>query len=887
MLHADTADQNPPKEIKLSEYAAPGYVTTDTGLVFDIHEGETRVTSTLCVERRVDAADTLYLDGEDVSLVRVCVDGRELSSNEYAVSEEGLTIHGLTERHEIEIVTDIKPEENTALEGLYRSSSMYCTQCEAQGFRKITYYQDRPDVLSRFTTTVIADGERYPTLLSNGNPIASRELEGGRKSVTWQDPFPKPSYLFALVAGDLAMIEDTFTTMSGRQVTLQIFSEPHNIGQCDYAMDVLKRSMAWDEERFGREYDLDIFMIVAVEDFNMGAMENKGLNIFNTSCVLASPDTATDAAYERVEAVVAHEYFHNWSGNRVTCRDWFQLSLKEGFTVFRDAEFSSDMNSRPVKRIEDVKFLRAVQFAEDASPLAHPVRPQSYLEISNFYTTTIYEKGAEVVRMYQSLIGEEAFRRGTDAYFDRFDGAAATTDDFAAAMAEAGGVDLAQFKLWYEQAGTPRLDVTDSFAGGALTLSISQDCPATPNQPDKAPFHMPVEIGLLDASSGGELAVDTLAVDGAHVARHGNSLTVSLREADTTLKINGLEAKPVVSFLRNFSAPVNVTYARPDAELAFLARHDADGFVRWDALQSLWVKRFTEGETIEGVDLLDVVGTIAADACAQDIDPPTALLCAAMISVPEVDYLFEQLNGFQVMQVLDTRDAVVAELSHAHADTWLRLYERFAPTSAYAPDAAGMAARGLRNTALIYVATDAMPEQAGELILSHYHGADNLTDRRAALALACRLAVPQRVREEVLSDFYAKWHQEALVMDLWFNLQASAPTTTADGVKDLEQHELFSVKNPNRARSVIGAFGMLNHRNFHADDGSGYDYLKDAVLRLDALNPQLASRVCTPLTRWQRYEPARQALMTKRLGDMASATLSKDLFEIVNKSLAA
>lgn len=474
--------QGLPQAIALADYQAPDYRTVKTDLVFDIRDGVTEVTSTLDIQRQNPQGSVLQLDGQELELVSVELDGRLLSSNEFQIHSEQLLLQDLQDQHQLRIVTRIHPEQNTALEGLYRSSKMYCTQCEAQGFRKITYYQDRPDVLSKFTTTIIADEARYPNLLSNGNLIAEEQLADGRKKVTWEDPFAKPCYLFALVAGDLAVLEDQFITMSGRNVALKIFSEPHNIEQCHYAMDALKRSMRWDEERFGREYDLDIFMIVAVEDFNMGAMENKGLNIFNTSCVLASKDTATDDAYQRVEAVVAHEYFHNWSGNRVTCRDWFQLSLKEGFTVFRDAEFSADMNSRAVKRIEDVGFLRSIQFAEDASPLAHPIRPSSYIEISNFYTTTIYEKGAEVVGMYRTLLGDEKFRRGTDLYFDRHDGQAATTDDFMRAMSDAGGIDLNQFRRWYEQAGTPNLRVEERYENATLTLSIEQSCPPTPGQ---------------------------------------------------------------------------------------------------------------------------------------------------------------------------------------------------------------------------------------------------------------------------------------------------------------------------------------------------------------------------------------------------------------------
>ena len=871
-----------PVEIRLADYRAPGYTTTDTNLVFDIHDGQTRVTSTLTVKRLEAEANTLQLYGQSLELVSVKVDGRLLSGNEYQLDEEGLELNGLDASHQIEIETLIKPEENTALEGLYRSSKMYCTQCEAEGFRKITYYQDRPDVLAKFTTTVIADGEQYPTLLSNGNCVASETLDGGRRSVTWEDPFPKPSYLFALVAGDLEVLEDEFITRSGRSVKLQIFSEPHNIGQCGYAMDVLKRSMRWDEERFGREYDLDIFMIVAVEDFNMGAMENKGLNIFNTSCVLASPDTATDAAYERVEAVVAHEYFHNWSGNRVTCRDWFQLSLKEGFTVFRDAEFSSDMNSRAVKRIDDVKFLRAVQFAEDASPLAHPVRPQQYIEISNFYTTTIYEKGAEVVRMYHTLLGEEAFRAGSDAYFDRFDGSAATTDDFAEVMAEAGGIDLTQFKLWYDQAGTPQLVVRESFDDGVFCLTIEQRCEATPNQPEKLPFHMPIVMGLIDPNSGSAVDLAALQIEPS-VQLRSDDILFSLRDSVATMKMSGLQEKPVVSFLRNFSAPVKVHYERPDEELALLAKHDADGFVRWDALQSIWLNHFAQN-TI--VDPLTVVGELAQQASVADVSVANQLLFASMLTVPEVDYLFEQLDHFEVVPLLAARDATVMAMAEQHATLWAEIYARYAAQGGFSADASSMAARSLRNIAFSNLALGLGAQEAGELISSHYHRANNLTDRRAALSMVCRHpTVDAQLTQEILLDFYNKWQHEALVMDQWFNLQASSPKNGVAEIQALERHELFNPKNPNRARAVFAAFGMLNHHNFHADDGSGYDYLADAVLRIDAMNPQLAARLCTPLTRWQRYEPARRSMMSSRLERMTANELSKDLYEIVTKSL--
>ena len=875
------------KEVLLSDYAPPSYRTESVELTFDIRDGSTVVTSRLQVNQEDKTASELYLDGQELELLSVTLDGTVLSSNEYVVDDDGLTIPNLAADHEIEIVTRITPEENTALEGLYKSSQMYCTQCEAEGFRKITYFQDRPDVLAKYTTTIIADGERYPTLLSNGNLINTETLADARKKVTWQDPFPKPSYLFALVAGNLSLIEDTFTTMSGRSVVLRIYSEPHNIDQCHYAMDVLKRSMRWDEERFGREYDLDIFMIVAVEDFNMGAMENKGLNIFNTSCVLATPDTATDAAYQRVEAVVAHEYFHNWSGNRVTCRDWFQLSLKEGFTVFRDAEFSGDMNSKAVKRIEDVGFLRTLQFAEDAGPLAHPVRPDSYLEISNFYTTTIYEKGAEVVGMYETLLGWDKFREGSDLYFDRFDGSAATTDDFAAVMSEVGDVDLTQFKLWYQQSGTPEVSVSEVFSDGKLSLSIAQTCPPTPRQPKKEPFHMPILIGLLD-DQGHPLNVQNLQVDCADAVRivdDGESLLLELRQSDVELNVAGLKSKPVVSFLRDFSAPIKVDYQRPVGELGFLVEHDVNGFVRWDALQTLWIEYF-QGDSSE--DLVALSGKIARQALDAN-DAEVRQLLALMLHVPEMSYLFEALDEFEVDDLLDRRGGLLDTLAQAHGELWKSLYEKYSDEAAFSPDAESAAKRALKNIAFEYLVRGSGAEDKAALVTNHYERADNLTDRRAALRVALLDAsFPKEIREELLSDFYNKWQNEALVIDLWFNLQAQSPVLSLEELKRLEEHDAFEMKNPNRARAVFSVFGMLNHKLFHAIDGSGYKYLADIVSHMDELNPQMASRMCIPLTQWRRYDIERQERMQDALKTLAAREdMSKDLYEMVSKALAS
>ena len=884
---AETA-QATAKAIYLADYCPPGYTTTQTDLHFDICDGQTTVLSTLHIERLDAAAGSIELLGEELTLVSIALDGRELATNEYVLTNRSLVIFNLAERHQLKIVTQICPEENTALEGLYRSSSMYCTQCEAEGFRKITYYQDRPDVLAKFTTTIVADAARYPNLLSNGNLIDEAQLADGRRQVTWQDPFPKPSYLFALVAGDLAVLEDTFITMSGREVKLQIFSEAHNIDQCDYAMDALKRSMRWDEEAFGREYDLDIFMIVAVEDFNMGAMENKGLNVFNTSCVLASPNTATDEAYQRVEAVVAHEYFHNWSGNRVTCRDWFQLSLKEGFTVFRDAEFSSDMNSRAVKRIEDVGFLRSIQFAEDAGPLAHPVRPSSYMEISNFYTTTIYEKGAEVVRMYHTLLGADAFRKGTDLYFDRHDGTAATTDDFAAAMADAGQIDLAQFKRWYQQPGTPRVAVEESFADGVLTLKITQSPADLPNQEHQQPFHMPLAMGLID-SHGDSISLDTANLDSSsdmELRDNAQTLLLGAKDAVSQVRISGLTAKPVVSFLRGFSAPVKVSHQRDDAELAFLVQYDTDGFVRWDAMQTLWTQHF-DANVEANVNPVATLGELAKSAM-HCTTPEQQLLAATMLSVPNENYLFEQLRGFEVDTLLDARDAAVASAATAHAGLWAELVERYDTDQSYQPDAQGMAQRALGNVAFSYLSKTVQGSVLEELLQARYAKADNLTDRRTVLGIACRSAgIGGEFRRSLLQDFHQAWKDYALVIDLWFNLQAQSPLIDIAGLKALVAHPDFDAKNPNRVRSVYAAFGMLNNRKFHALDGSGYQFLADAIMQLDALNPQIASRLTTPLTRMGRYDSARQRLMRSHLNTMSeSPTLSRDLYEIVIKSLA-
>ncbi len=887
-----------PKAIHLKDYEAPTHRIEATDLTFDLESGTTTVTSRLKVVRASASTEDvpLVLDGQELELVSVAIDGVELGSNEYQLDDDTLTLPDLPPACEVQIVNQIHPEDNTALEGLYKSRTMYCTQCEAQGFRKITYYQDRPDVLSVFTTTIIADASEYPVLLSNGNLRSDELLDDGRRKVVWADPFPKPSYLFALVAGDLALLSDEFTTCSGRNVTLEIYSESHNIEQCHYAMDVLKRSMRWDEETFGREYDLDIFMIVAVEDFNMGAMENKGLNVFNTSCVLATRDTATDQAYQRVEAVVAHEYFHNWSGNRVTCRDWFQLSLKEGFTVFRDAEFSSDMNSRTVKRIEDVNRLRSVQFAEDSGPLAHPVRPDSYIEISNFYTPTVYEKGAEVVRMLQTIVGQDDFRRGSDLYFERHDGQAVTTDDFRNAMSAVTPRNLDQFQLWYEQAGTPQLTVGSTCtAEEGLVVNIAQACPATPGQTEKLPFHIPICIGLLDDAGNSLIGAELALQSDSDIEIRQDTLVLHLRSQATSLTVTGISGTPHVSFLRGFSAPVRVNYPRESAELAFLALHDTDGFAAWDVLQTLLVReieRLQAASTVSPVviDLFEALIRRALDCAELDTDSRNEqrFLLAAMLTIPDENYLFEQLSPVDVDGVCNARDRLRQTLATQLQTQWQSLYTTNTAGEPYSPDASGMSRRGLNNIALDYLSLALDGTALSGQLRSHYDDADNLTDRRAVLVATVNSQnLDPAFKDRLLAEFYDRWREEALVVNLWFSAQASARDCTAEKLSRLAEHPAFDLRNPNKVRAVYTAFANFNHRNFHAPDGSGYELMGDMVITMNNQNPQMAAALAKPLTRWRRYQGQRQQLLQKVLKRIAACEdLSTDVYEVVNKSLS-
>lgn len=879
-----------PKMIALSDYRLPDYLIDETHLTFELHESYALVHARLLMQRNpgLDSSlPPLVLDGQQLELVDIAVDGQQLSAVEYKVTDSHLQLQPKNSAFELTTTVRIEPQNNTALEGLYKSSGMFCTQCEAEGFRKITYYLDRPDVMSRFTTTIHADKQLYPVLLSNGNPIAEGEEENGRHWVTWEDPFKKPAYLFAVVAGELWCIEDTFTTMNNREVALRIYVEPENIDKCQHAMDSLKNSMRWDEEVYGREYDLDIFMIVAVNDFNMGAMENKGLNIFNSSCVLAKADTATDAAHQRVESVVAHEYFHNWSGNRVTCRDWFQLSLKEGFTVFRDSEFSADMNSRVVKRIEDVAYLRTHQFAEDAGPMAHPVRPAQYMEISNFYTLTIYEKGAEVVRMLHTLLGAETFRKGSDLYFERHDGQAVTCDDFIAAMEVVSGLDLEQFKRWYSQAGTPELTVTDSYDAATQTyqLQVKQSCPDTPGQSNKLPFVIPLSMALLNQQ--GEALPLQLQGESSVVL---DERVLSVTEAEQTFSFINVPEQPLPSLLRGFSAPVVLRYDYSRDDLLFLLQHDTDGFNRWEAGQQLALQVIEEvvGQIYDTDEpMLDtrLVEVFAALLKQDDLDPA---MLAEFLALPSTGYIIEQYEQADPLAIHQAREHVSNQLAFALKEPMLARYQALRKVSLetpYVADADDFARRRLQNMLLAYLMRTEDLDVLDECV-DQFSVSDNMTERLAALACLVNSPFTDEA-EQALISFADKFADDPLVMDQWFSVQAAS--VLPDGLERVEHllhHPAFSIKNPNKVRAVVGAFSMHNTPNFHAVDGSGYAFLADKVIELDALNPQMAARMLSPLTRWQRFDLHQQEMMQRQLKRIKnSGELSADLFEVLEKSL--
>ncbi|MBD8612424.1 aminopeptidase N [Pseudomonas putida] len=880
-----------PKMIYLKDYQAPDYLIDETHLTFELFDDHSLVHAQLVMRRNPERGaglPPLVLDGELMELLSVKLDDTDLTADQYQLAADSLTLQPRSDAFTVDTSVRIHPETNTALEGLYKSTGMFCTQCEAEGFRKITYYLDRPDVMSRFTTTLIADQQQYPILLSNGNPVGNGPQEDGRHWATWEDPFMKPAYLFALVAGDLWCVEDSFTTMSGRDVALRIYVEPENIDKCAHAMTSLKKSMRWDEEAYGREYDLDIFMIVAVNDFNMGAMENKGLNIFNSSAVLARAETATDAAHQRVEAIVAHEYFHNWSGNRVTCRDWFQLSLKEGFTVYRDAGFSADMHSPTVKRIQDVAYLRTHQFAEDAGPMAHAVRPDSFIEISNFYTLTVYEKGSEVVGMLHTLLGAEGFRKGSDLYFERHDGQAVTCDDFIRAMEDANGVELGQFKRWYSQAGTPRLQVSEHFDAQARTYSLTlrQSCPATPDKVEKLPFVIPVALGLLGAN-GQELPL-RLADEASAV---GTSRVLAVTEAEQTFTFVDIAEQPLPSLLRGFSAPVKLSFPYSRDQLMFLMQHDTDGFNRWDAGQQLSVQVLQEmiGQYQRGESLAMDSRLSTALASVLDNTELDPAMVAEMLSLPSEAYLAEISEVADVDAIHAAREFARKQLADGLFDAlWARYqaHREVSKATAYVAEKEHFARRALQNIALSYLMLSGRPEVLAAT-LEQYDACDNMTERLTALAVLVNSPF-EAEKARALQAFAEHFKDNPLVMDQWFSVQAASGLPGGlERVKALMQHPAFTMKNPNKVRALIGAFAGQNLINFHAADGSGYRFLADLVIELNALNPQIASRQLSPLTRWRKYDSKRQALMKAELERiLASGPLSSDVYEVVSKSLA-
>ena len=882
------ATSAPPKPVRLADYQPPAFLIDTVDLTFELGEAETRVKSRLAVRRNPAAADPaapLELDGDALELVSVALDGERLGSNRYRLtSEGGLVAEDVPDAFALEIETRIDPQDNTALSGLYVSGGNFCTQCEPEGFRRIAYFVDRPDVMARYTVTIVADKGRCPVLLSNGNPAGSGEAEKGRHWAKWVDPHPKPSYLFALVAGDLVAVRDRFTTRSGREVALAIWVRRGDEDKCGHAMASLKKAMEWDEEVFGLEYDLDVFNIVAVSDFNMGAMENKGLNIFNTRYVLAKPETATDTDYQNIESVIAHEYFHNWTGNRVTCRDWFQLSLKEGLTVFRDQEFSADQGSRAVKRIGEVRTLRAIQFPEDDGPLAHPVRPESYIRIDNFYTPTVYNKGAELVRMIHTLVGKDGFRRGMDLYISRHDNHAATIEDFVAAMQEAGGVDLGRFKLWYAQAGTPEITVEDHWdaASRSYELNVEQKVPPTPGQPQKSPMLTPLAIGLLDAD-GGELPT---RLAGESEARAGTRV-LALSEERQIFRFVDLPAAPVPSLLRGFSAPVKLKGVPLD-RLKFLAVHDPEPFARWEA-----------GQEVATRALLDRVEASRGDGAPAPLDPDLVAatrwtlaeaardpaLAAEALALPSEAFLADQMAVVDVEAVHRARETARGEIGRALAAEFAAAYQGLADPGAYRIDGGSIGRRALRNASLAYVAA-ADPEKGAALAKAQFDAAANMTDVLAALAVLADLDRPER--PAALARFFAAWAHDPLVVDKWFSLQArsSLPDTPAR-VQALTEHPAFERKNPNRVRALVGAFAQGNQVRFHDASGAGYVFLAGEVVAVDATNPTTAARLVQPLCAWRRHDPARQALMQRELERiLATPNLSKNTYEMASKSLA-
>jgi aminopeptidase N len=874
-----------PHEIFLKDYTPSRFLIDHVFLHFDLHPEFTLVKSVIKFYANPAAKNsdsTLILDGEELQLRRVAIDGKTLDHDQYDVKDNKLIIPNVPKKFTLETEVLIKPAENKALSGLYQSKQNYCTQCEAQGFRRITYFLDRPDVMTRFTTAISADRIRYPVLLSNGNLVDTKDLEDNRHWVMWEDPSLKPSYLFALVAGDYEWLEDAFTTMSGKAVLLRVYLEKGNLSKGDYAMGALKRAMKWDEEIFGREYDLDMYMIVAVSDFNMGAMENKGLNIFNDVYILASPDMATDDDYVNVESVIGHEYFHNWSGNRVTVRDWFQITLKEGLTIFRDQSFTADMTSHAVKRIKDVNVIRNSQFAQDAGPMAHPIRPESYIEVNNFYTVTVYNKGSEVIKMMQTLLGNDTFRKAMTLYFERNDGHAVTTEDFVKAMEDASSIDLTQFRLWYQQAGTPHVEATGEYdhKKQSYTLTLKQTCSPTPGQSEKKEFLIPIRMALLN-DRGEELP---LHLEGDKESALKEKV-LRLEREEQAFVFTDVKEKPLPSLLRNFSAPVRLHFPYTEEELIFLMAHDTDGFNSWDAGQQLAtnfiinaVKNYEKNSSAK----LDekFIAAFRSNLTNDHLDKP---LIAEMLTLPSEGYILELMPQADIEAIYRVRQDVRIQLAKALQNDLIDRYH-LNNTKEFSLDKAAMGKRRLKNLCLAYLML--LNEQdVIDLAIKQYRDSNNLTDRIAVLASLTHLDIPER--EQIFTDFYSRWQKENLLIDKWFSLQAiSSLPNTFENIKALMQHSSFDITNPNKTRAVLGSFTRLNYLRFHDKSGIPYAFLADQIITIDAFNPQLAARMIEPLIKWRAYDPKRQELMKGELERISKvAKLSNDVYEIVTKSL--
>ena len=877
-----------PKIVYLKDYRPPDFLIDRVDLRFDLNGSATTVSSRLVVVRNPAAgparSQPLVLDGRQLELVEIRLDGAPVAPDAFEVDAEHLTLEGVPDAFELEIDTRIYPQNNSSLEGLYTSGGGFCTQCEAEGFRKITYFLDRPDVMAVYSVTIVAERSQYPVLLANGNLVDSGEHGDGRHWVTWHDPFKKPSYLFAMVAGSLDCVTDTYTTLSGRRVGLHFYVEPGNTGKCDHAMRSLKLAMAWDEAEYGFEYDLDNYFVVAVDDFNMGAMENKGLNIFNAKYVLAKPETATDQDLQNVESVIGHEYFHNWTGNRITCRDWFQLSLKEGLTVFREQQFAAAMGAGGVKRIADVRVLRSSQFSQDAGPMAHPVRPDSYIQINNFYTVTVYNKGAEVIRMMHTLLGPEGFRRGMDLYVARHDGCAVTTDELVAAMEHANGADFEQFRRWYHQAGTPELEVQACHDRdlNSYSLRVRQSCPATPGQPRKLPFHVPLAIGLLNAE-GRELP---LQLEGEDNPGDATTRILEIRDSEHTFRFINVSEPPTLSLLRGFSAPVKVHFDYSDADLMFLLANDSDEFNRWDAGQRLatrTIMRLVEKrDRGSDWDLPDSFA-LAFGKALVDTESNHALT-AELFNFPDEAYLASQMAVADVDGIHEAREYVRCRLAEVLRSDLLIVYQAMGRDDEPGIDTARIGRRSLRNRCLEYLMQLDDPGMR-KLCLEQYHGATDMTSSLGAISAILDRDCPER--DHVLRDFYLRWRHEPLVVDKWFSLQAmSTLPQTLLRVKALLDHEAFRIRNPNRVRALISAFCHSNPVRFHAVDGEGYRFLSDQVLALDPINSQVAARLVGALSRWRHYDSQRQHLMRMQLTRiLGAAALSPDVYEVVAKSL--